>query len=67
MSTGVAGDRSTFAGLLIIDGTVVDASQLKTLSPDRIESMEVIKGTAATSRYSDPRAASGVIVVTTKR
>ena len=55
-----------FDGLLIIDGTISDSKELDTLSPDRIESVEVMKGAAAQAAYSDPRAANGVIKVTTK-
>jgi beta-lactamase regulating signal transducer with metallopeptidase domain len=61
------GMKSTFEGLLIIDDVVASTSELKNLARDRIESIEVLKGAAATSRYSDPRAAHGVIRVTMKR
>ena len=56
-----------FEGLLLIDDVVVQTSRLQELDRDRIESVEVLKGSAATSKYSDPRAAYGVIRVTTKR
>lgn len=62
-----AADKSAFAGLLIVDGVIVNASVLKTITTNRIASIEVMKSAAATSRYSDPRAADGVILVTTKR
>ena len=56
-----------FEGLLIIDEVVVPTSLLAELDRDQIESVEVLKGSAATSKYSDPRAAYGVIRVTTRR
>ena len=56
-----------FEGLLIIDDVVVPTSELRKLDRDRIEGVEVLKGSAATSRYSDPRAVYGVIRVTMKR
>jgi hypothetical protein len=55
-----------FAGLLVIDGIRVEPTELRNLRPDRIERMEVIKGQAATEMYDDPRAAQGVIRITTK-
>jgi beta-lactamase regulating signal transducer with metallopeptidase domain len=56
-----------FEGLLVIDGVISNASALGTMDADRIESVEVIKGAAATQVYDDPRAAQGVIRITTKR
>ena len=56
----------TFEGLLVIDGVVTDAGALRTLSPATIDRVEVIKGAAATAVYDDPRAAHGVIRITTK-
>ena len=56
----------TFDGLLVIDGVVSTSAALQSLSPDKIQSVEVIKGPAATKLYSDPKAANGVIRVTTK-
>jgi hypothetical protein len=58
--------NAPFEGLLVVDGKIVDASLLATIPPDQIASVDVLKGDAATSAYSDPRAAKGVIKVTTK-
>ena len=55
-----------FAGLILIDGTPADGRALARLGPDRIVSVEVIKGGAARRIYDDPRAANGVVRVTTK-
>ena len=58
--------KRKFDGLLIIDGKITESSVMETLDPERIETVEVVKGAAAMAKYSDPRAANGVIVVTTK-
>ncbi|HEX2166719.1 MAG TPA: M56 family metallopeptidase, partial [Longimicrobiales bacterium] len=53
--------------LIIVDGVIVDESfSLNRLAPDVIESIEVIKGAAALQLYEDPRAANGVIHITTR-
>lgn len=52
--------------ILIIDGVRSDPSVLKTFKRDRIDRVEVLKGSAALASYG-PDAASGVIIVTTKR
>jgi TonB-dependent SusC/RagA subfamily outer membrane receptor len=36
------------------------------MSPESIEKIEVIKGEAARALYDHPRAANGVIIITTK-
>jgi hypothetical protein len=61
--------RSTgsFEGLLLIDGVDTPVSAMTNLDPDTIESVDVLKGAAAARAYSDPRAAKGVIRITTKR
>ncbi len=56
-----------FTGLVYIDEVKSDASALSRLAPDAIESIEVIKGSAATQRYREPAAANGVILVKLKR
>ena len=47
-------------------GHHANSTDLQSLNPDMIKSIEVVKGSAATTRYTDPRAANGVIVVTMK-
>ncbi|MES3035792.1 MAG: M56 family metallopeptidase [Gemmatimonadota bacterium] len=59
--------RTVFDGLMVIDGVIRESNAMNTLSPDRILSVNVIKGPAATAKYSDPRAAKGVIEITTKQ
>ncbi len=56
----------TFNGLVFIDGKPASDAALKQLPPQRIESVDVLKGVDATSKYADPKAANGVISVTTK-
>lgn len=55
-----------FQGLVIIDGAVVASSAMESIDPGQIDKVEVIKGPAASQQYSDPRAANGVIRITTK-
>ena len=64
-STTLTQPRATFSGLMIVDGVIAPATF--SMSPDQIVSVNVIKGPAATAKYSDPRAASGVIEITTKK
>jgi outer membrane receptor protein involved in Fe transport len=64
-SITVSGGES-FTGLFVIDGVQADLSRMRTLSPSTIKSVEVIKGAAATKLYTDPKAANGVIRITTK-
>ncbi len=54
--------------LVLIDGEVVEGAVLRTLSPDRIESIEVIKGEAAMRLLDElgEQAANGVIKIVTK-
>jgi len=56
----------TFTGLVVIDGVLRESNAMNTLSPDQIVAVNVIKGVAATTKYSDPRAANGVIEIVTK-
>jgi hypothetical protein len=39
---------------------------MRSIGADRIHSVEVVKGAAAAKMYDDPRAANGVIKITTK-
>ncbi len=59
--------RTPFNGLLIVNGVETESSKMNTISPDKIESVEVVKGASATAKYSNPLAANGVIVITLKK
>ncbi|CAN5849931.1 hypothetical protein BH23GEM5_BH23GEM5_22840 [soil metagenome] len=59
-------DARPFEGLIVIDGVASQSSDFRGLGRDQIEKIEVIKGDAAARQYSDPRAAQGVIRITTK-
>lgn len=59
-------DSQHFTGLVLIDGVVSSTVAFKTLSPDRIDRIDVFKGNQA-RQFSDPRAANGVISITTKK
>lgn len=65
-SVQMQGSKRGFDGIFIIDGKQVSDTVANSLNPNRIESIEVVKGAAASTRYSDPRAINGVIVITTK-
>ena len=58
--------RRKFDGLVVIDGKIAEQSEFDRLSPSIIASVEVLKGESGKALYSDPRAANGVIRVTTK-
>jgi hypothetical protein len=58
--------REGFQGLLLIDGVVSDESALIGVRPESVARMEMIKGAAAIQVFDDPRAAHGVIHITTK-
>jgi beta-lactamase regulating signal transducer with metallopeptidase domain len=59
--------KESFNGLLYIDGKLSDMAELKVIPPQSIESVEVLKGSAAAKKYADPRALAGVIEVTLKK
>lgn len=52
--------------LIIVDGLVVNDGILKTLNPDDIESVQIMKDGASTAIYGS-RGANGIIMITTKR
>ena len=54
-----------FEGLIFVDGVKATEEAMK-MSPDRIQSIEVIKGAAAEKLYG-PEGAMGVIRITTKK
>ena len=58
-------DKS-FDGLVVVDGKITDMASLKSLSADAIKAVNILKGETARALYNDPRAANGVIQVTTK-
>lgn len=51
--------------LWVVDGVVVGQGFMNNVSPDDIQSMEILKDAAATAIYGS-RASSGVVLVTTK-
>ncbi|HEY5060577.1 MAG TPA: M56 family metallopeptidase, partial [Gemmatimonadaceae bacterium] len=58
--------KTAFTGLIFIDGVRSTESQMRSLGPTQIESVEVLKGAAAAQEYGTD-AAKGVIVIKTKR
>ena len=62
--TSISGDQSP---LFVIDGVATSGnSQFQNLSPDDIESYDVLKDASATAIYGS-RGANGVVIVTTKK
>lgn len=53
--------------VIMVDGVVQDSFDVRSLSPEAIERIEVVKGAAALRESSDPRAANGIIRITTKK
>lgn len=65
--TGTLTGKTSFTGLVFVDGVLSAKDALSKLQPAEIASVEVLKGKAATEYYAtDPAAANGVIRVTTK-
>ncbi|WP_407499897.1 vWA domain-containing protein [Elizabethkingia anophelis] len=62
---GASTPSQTNETLYVMNGEVVNNNYLKVLSPNNIESINVLKGEKATALYG-ARAANGVIVITTK-
>lgn len=58
--------KKPFTGILVVDGKTVESSMLNSISPESIESVEVMKGEAAKAVYGEA-GANGVIKVTTKK
>src|SRR6185437_10032497 len=56
-----------FDGLVVIDGVISNKESLTQLSPQQIDRIDVLKHSAALHSFADPRAANGVIMVTTKK
>jgi TonB-dependent SusC/RagA subfamily outer membrane receptor len=54
------------SALCMVDGKDVSCDGVRQMRTNRIESIEVLRGPAAAALYG-PRAATGVIVVSTKR
>src|SRR5687768_12279499 len=52
--------------LIVVDGVITSTTALMDMDPSNIESVEVVKGAAASSLYGS-RAAAGVIAITTSR
>ncbi|MEN8250461.1 MAG: SusC/RagA family TonB-linked outer membrane protein, partial [Bacteroidota bacterium] len=61
-ATNITGSQKP---MILIDGVIMEGS-LSDINVDDIQSMEVVKGAAASSLYGS-RAGNGVVVITTKR
>jgi outer membrane cobalamin receptor len=58
--------RESFNGVLLLNGVRVNNSELGSIQPGDIVSVEVVKGDAARKLYADSAAANGVIRITTR-
>ena len=69
-ATSINASGRSQAPLYIIDGIIIDpsisGSPMGDISPDDVQSIEIIKGAAGASEYG-ARAANGVIAISTKR
>jgi Ca-activated chloride channel family protein len=52
--------------LIVIDGVITTDLDMHKISPDNIQSMNVLKGEKATTKYAE-KGANGVIEITTKK
>ena len=52
--------------LIVIDGVITSEINLNDLNPNKIKSMNVLKGEKATSKYAE-KGANGVVEITTKK
>ncbi|KAB1230909.1 vWA domain-containing protein [Chryseobacterium viscerum] len=65
MIRGAASIKAENKALFVLNGIVRAEEELRKLDPNKIESINVLKGASATAIYGS-KAANGVIVVTTK-
>jgi TonB-dependent SusC/RagA subfamily outer membrane receptor len=63
---GINSINGNTAPLFIIDGTPVDADNFRSINPQEIASIDVLKDAAATAVYGN-RGANGVVVIRTNR
>lgn len=63
---GVGSIKSKGTPLYVIDGTIKNEKEFKSISEDMIVHVDVLKGNAATGIYGS-RASNGVILITTKK
>ena len=68
-SINISGNTTLNSGptpaLLVVDGTIVEFSVFVNIPPSQIESIDVLKGGAASARYGS-RGMGGVVIVKTK-
>jgi TonB-dependent SusC/RagA subfamily outer membrane receptor len=65
VSVSAIKNLADFKGLIIVDGVETSKANISKIAPEAIQSMDVLKGEAATMKYKD-KGKEGVIVVTTK-
>ena len=62
---GASSLNGSSAALIVIDGVDASMSQLSTLSPLNVKSVDILKGGSAA--IYGTRGANGVVIITTKR
>jgi len=62
----LSAEMEGFEGLLLIDDVKADRARFRTLSPDDIVSVRIVKGEAAAGMHPDPQARNGIIRITTR-
>jgi TonB-dependent SusC/RagA subfamily outer membrane receptor len=62
---GVSAINGNTGPLFVVDGMVVSEDNFRSLKPEEIQAIEIIKETAATAIYGS-RGANGVVIITTK-
>lgn len=63
---GISSDHSNGEPVYVVDGVVVDKSEIGKISPDMIASINVLKDASATAIYGT-RGSSGAIIITLKK
>jgi TonB-dependent SusC/RagA subfamily outer membrane receptor len=63
----VAASNNIPAGtLFVVDGKVISEDEMKAISPDKIQSINVLKGPSAQAKYGD-KGKNGVVEITSKK
>ncbi|MBV7531846.1 M56 family metallopeptidase [Chitinophaga sp. sic0106] len=62
----IVGTKSGHKPLYVLDGKVIEESEMKDISPNNIESINVLKGESATKLYGE-KGADGVILIKLKK
>lgn len=56
----------TYQPIYIVDGKIIDYEKVKTLDPNLIKTMDILKGVSAAAKFGE-KAKGGIVVITTKK